>query len=47
MDELAPLRAAVDALVAAAATDEKAALGDGPLRRRAILRELEAALARG
>jgi hypothetical protein len=47
VDDLAPLHAAVETLVAAAAVREGAALGAGPLRRRAVLRALEAALAPG
>lgn len=45
VDDLAPLRAAVATLVAAASKGDGAALSEGPLRRRAIVRELAAALA--
>ena len=44
VDDLAPLRAAVATLVAATSMADDAALSQGPLRRRAILRELSAAL---
>jgi hypothetical protein len=46
LDDLAPLRAAVAGLVEAALVDPDAALGAGPLRRRAVLDELAAALDR-
>jgi hypothetical protein len=45
VDDLAPLRAGVAGMVEAAAGDPDAALGAGPLRRRALLDELAAALA--
>jgi hypothetical protein len=44
VDDLGPLRSAVGAMVDAASAEPDAALGFGPLRRRAILRELAAAL---
>jgi hypothetical protein len=44
IDDLGPLRAAVTRMVAAAAADLGAALAEGPLRRRAVLAELKAAL---
>jgi hypothetical protein len=44
IDDLVPLRTAVAGMVARAATDPNAALGAGPLRRRAVLGELAAAL---
>jgi hypothetical protein len=46
LDDLAPLRAAVAGLVEAALVDPDAALGAGPLRRRAVLDELAATLDR-
>ncbi|HSA81915.1 MAG TPA: hypothetical protein VLE23_13955 [Geminicoccaceae bacterium] len=44
VDDLEPLRAAVRLMVQAASTDPAAALGVGPLRRRAVLAALAAAL---
>ena len=44
IDDLAPLRSAVAGMVETAATNVGAALGSGPLRRRAVLAELTAAL---
>jgi hypothetical protein len=44
IDDLIPLRAAIGRMVAAAEVDAGAALAWGPLRRRALLAELEAAL---
>ena len=44
LDDLGPLRAAVALMVERTATDPNAALGAGPLRRRAVLGELAAAL---
>jgi hypothetical protein len=44
IDDLVPLRAAIGRMVAAAEVDAGAALAAGPLRRRALLAELEAAL---
>ena len=44
IDDLAPLRSAVAGMVETAAADPGAALGSGPLRRRAVLAELTAAL---
>ena len=44
IDDLAPLRSAVAGMVETAAADAGAALGSGPLRRRAVLAELTAAL---
>lgn len=44
IDDLGPLRAAVARMVAAAEADPGAALAAGPLRRRAVLAELKAAL---
>jgi hypothetical protein len=46
LDDLTPLRAAVAGMVEAARVDSDAALGAGPLRRRAVLDELAAALNR-
>jgi hypothetical protein len=46
VDDLAPLRAALAGLVEAASADAHAALGAGPLRRRAVLDELAAMLER-
>jgi hypothetical protein len=46
LDDLAPLRAAVAGMIEAARVDPSAALGAGPLRRRAVLAELAAALDR-
>jgi hypothetical protein len=46
LDDLAPLRAAVAGMIEAARVDPSAALGAGPLRRRALLGELAAALDR-
>jgi hypothetical protein len=43
IDDLVPLRAAIGRMVAAAEVDAGAALAAGPLRRRALLAELEAA----
>ena len=45
LDDLAPLRAALAGMVEAAVADPDAALGAGPLRRRAVLDELAAARA--
>ena len=47
VDDLAPLRAALSRMVEAAAAHPTAALGAGPLRRRAVLAELSAALSDG
>ncbi len=47
VDDLAPLRGAVSRMVEAAGADPGAALGTGPLRRRAVLAELSAALSDG
>jgi hypothetical protein len=44
VDDLVPLRTAVARMVEAAEADESAALGAGPLRRRAVFAELAAAL---
>jgi hypothetical protein len=44
LDDLVPLGAAVERMIERAATDPDAALGAGPLRRRAVLGELAAAL---
>jgi hypothetical protein len=44
IDDLGPLRAAVTRMVGAAEADPGAALAEGPLRRRAVLAELKAAL---
>ena len=44
VDDLSPLRAALAGMVEAASADPGAALGAGPLRRRAVLRELADAL---
>jgi hypothetical protein len=44
IDDLAPLRSAVAGMVEAARSDATAALGSGPLRRRAVLAELTSAL---
>ena len=44
VDDLAPLRGALSGMVATATTRPTAALGAGPLRRRAVLMELSAAL---
>jgi hypothetical protein len=46
VDDLAPLRTALAGMVEAALADADAALGAGPLRRRAVLDELAAALER-
>lgn len=46
VDDLAPLRAAVAGMIEAARVDPNAGLGAGPLRRRAVLAELAAALDR-
>jgi hypothetical protein len=46
LDDFTPLRAAVAGMVEAARVDSEAALGAGPLRRRAVLDELAAALNR-
>jgi hypothetical protein len=47
VDDLAPLRTALAGMVEAALADADAALGAGPLRRRAVLDELAAALEPG
>jgi hypothetical protein len=47
VDDLAPLRGALSRMVDAAAAGPTAALGAGPLRRRAVLSELSAALSDG
>jgi hypothetical protein len=44
IDDLVPLRSAVARMVEAARSDATAALGAGPLRRRAVLAEIRAAL---
>lgn len=44
LDDLAPLRLAIDRMVEAAEADPAAALGAGPLHRRAVLAELRSAL---
>jgi hypothetical protein len=46
VDDLAPLRTALAGMVKAALADADAALGAGPLRRRAVLDELATALER-
>jgi hypothetical protein len=45
--DLAPLRNALSRMVEAATANPTAALGSGPLRRRAVLAELSAALSDG
>ncbi len=47
VDDLAPLRGALSGMVETATTRPTAALGAGPLRRRAVLMELSAALSEG
>jgi hypothetical protein len=47
VDDLAPLRGALSRMVETASTRQTAALGAGPLRRRAVLSELSAALSDG
>ena len=44
VDDLEPLRGAMTIMAEAASADPAAALGAGPLRRRAVLAELAAAL---